>query len=97
MAHTFDIGSQLERLMNDRRVRIGGLIAGALVIFSSVIVVNVSNEPSKAKVLKSVAVLPPSPLNIPIMRSWPYPETRRVASSASGVKVVKRNVLTARR
>lgn len=95
--HTFDIGSPLERLLNDRRVRIGGLIGGALVIVSSMIVVNVSNAPSTHKALKSVAVLPAAPLNIPIMRSWPYPETRRVETvSAPGAKVVKRNALARR-
>ncbi len=94
---TFDIGTPLERLMNDTRVRIGAAIAGAVIIFSSVVVVNVANTPSKHKALKSVAVLPDVPLNIPIMRSWPYPETRRVESvSAPGAKAVKRNVLARR-
>lgn len=94
---TFDIGSPLERLLNDRRVRIGGLVAGVLVILISLIVVNVAHAPSTHKALKSVAVLPDRPLNIPIMRSWPYPETRRVESvSAPGAKVMKRSVLARR-
>ncbi|MDP1830198.1 MAG: hypothetical protein Q8L48_43440 [Archangium sp.] len=104
---TFDLGSSLERLMNDRRVRIGGLIAGSLVILTSMIVVNVSNGPSRSKATKAVAVLPDVPLNIPILRYWPYPETRRVEAAAAsttrvsvrapGARAAKRGVLTARR
>lgn len=100
--HTFDFGSQLERMMSNRRVRIGGLIGGALVIMSSLIVVNVSNAPSRSRATKSVAVLPDSPLNIPIMRQWPYPQASAAATAtvtvrAPGAKAVKRGVLTARR
>lgn len=101
---TFDIGSPLERLMNDQRVRIGGAIAGALIILTSMIVVNVSNEPSRSKATRAVAVLPDVPLNIPILRYWPYPETRRVEATKSvssmrapAGKAAKRGVLTARR
>lgn len=99
---TFDLGSPLERLMNDSRVRIGGVIAGALVILTSMIVVNVSNGPSTSKHTRAVAVLPDVPLNIPILRYWPYPDQRPVAAAvAPGSKIVKATkagrVLTARR
>ena len=96
---TFDFGSQLESLMNDRRVRIGGLIAGAVIIATSMIVANVANDPSYARSTKSVAVLPDSPLNIPIMRQWPYAPARKVEAvsvRASASKPAKR-VFTARR
>jgi uncharacterized membrane protein len=100
---TFDVPSPLERLMNDSRVRIGGLIGGALVIVLSFIVVNVSNTPTQSRATKSVAVLPDAPLNIPIMRQWPYPVQKAGASSgvvqtvrAPGAKAVKRTVLTRR-
>ncbi len=99
---TFDVPSPLERLMNDRRIVIGALIAGALIILSSLAVVNVSQAPSRARALKSVAVLPAAPLNIPIMRQWPYPapkvETAKVQTvRAPGAKVAaKRNVIARR-
>lgn len=98
---TFDFGNQLESLMNDRRVRIGGLIAGAVIIATSLIVANVSNDPSYARRTRSVAVLPDSPLNIPIMRQWPYSDARKVAAvtvRAPGAKAKPaKRVLTARR
>ena len=104
-SHTFDPGSHLERLMNDRRVVIGALIAGALVILGSLIVVNVSSGPSTSKHTRAVAVLPDVPLKIPILRYWPYPDPRPAAAAvtviAPGSKVVKATkagrVLTARR
>ena len=92
---TFDFGRQLERLMNDRRVRIGGLIAGAVIIATSVIVANVSNNPSARA--RSVAVLPDSPVNVPIMRQWPYARNvEAVTVRVPGARAAKR-VLTARR
>lgn len=93
---TFDVPSPLERLINDRRIVIGALIAGALIIISSLIVVNVSQAPSRASALKSVAVLPAAPLNIPIMRQWPYPAPKVETARAPGAKAVKRNVLARR-
>lgn len=89
--NTFDVGSSLDRLVNDSRVRIWAGIAGALVIVISFIVVSVANEPSKSRHLKSVAVLPDAPLNIPIMRSWPYPDSRKVQSvRAPAARTTKR-------
>lgn len=104
-SHTFDAGSHLERLLNDRRVVIGGLIAGAMIVVGSLIVVNVSARPSTSKHTRAVAVLPDVPLNIPILRYWPYPDARPAAAAvtviAPGSKVVKATkagrVLTARR
>ncbi len=98
---TFDVPSPLERLLNDRRVVIGALIAGALIIISSLVVVNVSQAPSRARALRPVAVLPAAPLNIPLMRQWPYPapkaETVKVQKvRAAGAKASKRNVLARR-
>lgn len=91
---TFEVPSPLERLIADPRVRIGGLIAGALVMLISVIVGNVANAPSRSRAIKAVAVLPDAPLNIPIIRSWPYPPApKAVTVTAPGAKVVK----TARR
>ena len=99
--HTFEMPSRLETLMNDQRVRIGALIAGAVVIFTSVVVVNVSNGPSRSKHTKAVAVLPDAPLNIPILRQWPYPHVRHVEATvtvrAPASKVPGKRVLTARR
>jgi hypothetical protein len=100
---TFAVPSPLERLINDTRVRIGGLIGGALVILVSLIVVNVSNAPSRSRATKSVAVLPAAPLDIPIMRQWPYPapapktQAGTQVTRAAGSKPVKRGVFTARR
>ena len=98
---TFDVPSPLERLMNDRRVVIGALITGALIIISSLVVVNVSQVPSRARALRPVTVLPAAPLNIPLMRQWPYPapkaETVKVQKvRAAGAKASKRNVLARR-
>jgi hypothetical protein len=69
---TYEVPSPLERLMNDQRVRIGGLIAGALVIVVSLVVGNLAQEPSRARATKAVAVLPEQPLNLPVLRHWPY-------------------------
>ena len=96
---TFDFGSQLERLMNDRRIRIAGLIAGAVIISTSLIVANVANDPANARSTKTIAVLPDSPLNIPIIRQWPYAHARQVEAvtvRAPASKPAKR-VFTARR
>jgi hypothetical protein len=102
--HTFDIGTQLERFTNDRRVRIAGLIAGVVVIATSMIVVDIANAPSTVKATKSVA-LPDAPLNIPIMRHWPYSGAGKVesvrapASKPAKAKAAKagKRVFTARR
>lgn len=91
---TFDIGSQLERLVNDQRVRIGGLIAGALVIAVSFGAVNISHAPKRAT--KAVLLAPEVSPNIPIIRYWPYPDQRKVEAQAQE-KIAKRGVLTARR
>ncbi|MDP3157216.1 MAG: hypothetical protein Q8N23_31380 [Archangium sp.] len=94
---TFDVPSPLERLVTDRRVVIGALIAGALIIICSLVVANFSQAPSRARALKSVAVLPDAPLNIPIMRQWPYPAPKVETVRAPGGKVVaKRNVVARR-
>ena len=96
---TFDFGSQLERLMNDRRVRIAGLIAGAVIISTSLIVANVANDPANARSSKSIAVLPAAPLNIPIIRQWPYAPARKVEAVTVRAPASKpaRRVFTARR
>ncbi len=94
---TFDVPSPLERLVTDRRVVIGALIAGALIIISSLVVVNVSQAPSRARALKSVAVLPDAPLNIPIMRQWPYPAPKVETVRAPGAKVAAKRNAVARR
>ena len=100
--HTFEVPGRLEILMNDRRVRMGGLIAGVLVIFTSIAVVNISNAPSRSKHTRAVAVLPDAPLNSPILRQWPYPDSRHVAAATVAVrapasKVPAKRVFTARR
>ena len=98
--HTFEMPSRLETLMNDRRVRMGGLIAGAVVILTSIAVVNISNGPSRSKQTQAVAVLPDAPLNIPMLRQWPYPDSRQAAAvtvRAPASKVVAKRVFTARR
>ena len=94
-SHTFDFGSQLERLMNDRRVRIGGAIAGAVVFATSLIAVNISHKPPRSKYVAAEV----SP-NLPIMRYLPYPEPRKgdvVSVRAPGSKARAPGVLTARR
>ncbi len=73
--NTLSITSTLERLMNDSRVRIGAAIVGALVIGTSMIVVNVSQRPVRSA--KTVAVLPEYPLNIPMVRQLPPPQPKK--------------------
>ena len=93
-SHTNDFGSKLERLLNDRRVRIGGAIAGAVVIVTSLIAVNITHTPPRSKYVEA-SVSP----NLPIMRYLPYPEPRKgdvvVSVRAPGSKPAR--VLTARR
>ncbi len=90
---TYEVPSPLERLLADQRVRIGGLIAGALVILVSLIVGNLAQEPSRSRATRAVAVLPEQPLNVPVLRSWPYArETPAIVQTvrAPGAKVVRR-------
>lgn len=90
---TYEVPSPLERLVNDQRVRIGGLIGGALVILISLIAGNLAQEPSRARATKAVAVLPDVPLNVPIMRQWPYPQAKSPAVQtvrAPAAKAVRR-------
>lgn len=83
---TFALPSPLERFMADQRVRIGGLIGGALVILISLIAGNLAQEPSRSRATKAVAVLPETPLNVPILRQWPYPQAK---SSVQAVQTVR--------
>ena len=82
--------------MNDSRVRIGAVVVGALVIAVSLGVVNVSHTASRLS--KVVAVLPASPLNIPMLRQLPPPEPKKGdVVSVRTAKAPKARVLTARR
>ena len=93
-SHTNDFGSMLERLLNDRRVRIGGAIAGAVVIGASLIAVNITHTPPRSKYVEA-SVSP----NLPIMRYLPDPEPRKgdVVYSTVRAPGSKARVLTARR
>ena len=81
---SFDIGNTLERLFSNRRVVIGGLSVGGLIVVCS-LALGTFGAPRHRK---SVAVLPDAPLNVPILRQLPYPEPRKTVVVPRGGSTV---------
>ncbi len=72
-AHASDAPSFVERLFNNRRVVIGALSFGALVIVGS-LALGTYGGPRSAKV---ATIENTTPVNVPIMRQLPRPEPRK--------------------
>ncbi len=84
-AHASDVPGFVERLFNNRRVVIGALSFGALVIVGS-LALGTYGGPRSTKV---VTVESSTPVNVPIMRQLPRPEPRKG-------DVLQQNTFTAR-
>jgi hypothetical protein len=67
-----ELGSLLERLVSDRRARVGGAIVGALVLGLSLAAgtMDVSHKRKRTTPLVTAPEVTP---NIPLIRSWPFP------------------------
>jgi hypothetical protein len=90
-----DLNNTLDRLMNDTRVRIGAAVVGGLIVIISLIVGNACQTPVR---VKSAAVLPEYPINLPMVRRLPGPEPKKgevVSTRKTALPV--RGTLTARR
>lgn len=72
---TSDLGSVVERLLSDRRVVMGGLIAGGVIMLGS-LALGAYGGPTRSS-RETVSVLPETPLNIPIIRQLPQPQPRK--------------------
>lgn len=95
------LGHLLETLIEDRRARIAGAIVGALVLVVSMGLLVASKGAAPKAAASLAAHLPERTLVIPILRSLPEPQPRRVQATervdAPARKKARARYVTARR
>jgi hypothetical protein len=92
---TFDVGSLLERLVEDRRFQIGGLVLAALVFGGSLAAGHMDVGPKQKR--KAVVTAPEVSPNVPIIRFWPYPNPAVVEARAESLRRAPVKATTATR
>lgn len=65
---------KFEALMDDKRVRVVGIAASALILAISMGMLVAAKSPMRPIVTGKV--LPDAPVNVPMLRSMPYPDMR---------------------